>query len=430
MLPGPAVRIDIPLDPLGAVGLTLQKPASRTEVSAGDFVQYQLTLRNATALPATGLQLVDVLPLGFRFARTRCASTLRAARPAAAVRVGRRAHLDDLRGRPRSRRAVVITYVVEVTAGAPRGDAINTAIGSAAEGIGTNRADATVRVRDAFFGSCAVLVGRVVEGECSTPDEELAGRRRRADPARRRHLHEHRSERPVPLRERLRRHPRGAARSRQPAARHRDDPVHPEHALRGPLVLAVRRRAGRNALAHRLLRAAQAAAAIRRARRRGAPAPAPAPPAATTRTPPARRAIPDDATAAGGKTDWLAEAVKAPGNGWLFPPENHNPRAPAQRVVIRHEPAQQVKLWIEGALVDPLSFDGTKTSADGRVAVSVWRGIPLDEGDNEFVAEIVDAAGGAVAAARRASCTSPTRPRAPSSCPSSPCSSPTVSRSP
>ena len=46
--------------------------------------------------------------------------------------------------------------------------------------------------------------------------------------------------------------------------------------------------------------------------------------------------------------------------------------------------------------VDPLMFDGTKTSADGRVAVSVWRGIPLAEGDNELIAEIVDAAGNTV----------------------------------
>ncbi len=65
--------------------------------------------------------------------------------------------------------------MAEVTAGAPPGDAVNSAIGRADGGVTTNQANASVRVKEPFFGSCAVLVGRVVEGECTTPQEELGG---------------------------------------------------------------------------------------------------------------------------------------------------------------------------------------------------------------------------------------------------------------
>ena len=83
----------------------------------------------------------------------------------------------------------------------------------------------------------------------------------------------------------------------------------------------------------------------------------------------------DDATAAGAETDWLAL-----GDGptdFLFPEIGHNPRAPAVRAVIRHKVGQKVVLSTNGEPVDPLSFDGTKKSADGLYAVSIWRGLPL-----------------------------------------------------
>ncbi len=112
-----------------------------------------------------------------------------------------------------------------------------------------------------------------------------------------------------------------------------------------------------------------------------------------------RRAIADDVHAAGGDTDWLAG--QAPGVEWLFPQPNHNPRAPAVRVVIKHAPNQTVVLTYKGKPVDPLTFDGVKANAEDNVAVSIWRGLPLVEGANRFEAEVRDAAGRSVATLTR-----------------------------
>lgn len=106
----------------------------------------------------------------------------------------------------------------------------------------------------------------------------------------------------------------------------------------------------------------------------------------------ARRAIKSDADAGGADQDWASG--QAPGNAWLFPAPDYNPRAPATRVVIKHAPDQTVVLKLpDGSPASGLNFDGSQHSADGRVDVDVWRGLPLKDGDNTFTAEI-HAAGG------------------------------------
>ena len=79
--------------------------------------------------------------------------------------------------------------------------------------------------------------------------------------------------------------------------------------------------------------------------------------------------------AAGAETDWLTL-----GDGptdFLFPSLDHNPRAPAIRVVIRHRAGQKIDLFINGKPADKLSFDGQRAAPGGTFAVSIWRGIPL-----------------------------------------------------
>lgn len=112
----------------------------------------------------------------------------------------------------------------------------------------------------------------------------------------------------------------------------------------------------------------------------------------------ARKAIPDDQAAGGGATDWLADPTPAP--AWLFPGDGFNPRAPAARIVIKHLPGQTVVLRQGGAEVSGLNFDGSKTSADRRHALSIWRGVPLQPGRNAFVAEVRNADGSVAAELR------------------------------
>jgi uncharacterized repeat protein (TIGR01451 family) len=394
--PGPTLRIDLPLDPLAAGDFVLEKQASREEVSAGDFVQYQLELRNASPAAATGVRLEDVLPFGFRYRDGSLRlDGVRAPDPAIS---GDGRTLDISRapdGSPLSLAAstqLLVTYVVEVTAGAEPGDAINRAIGRADGDRATNRATALVRVKEPFFGSCAVLVGRVVDGECTTPQEELGGVanvrlllddgtytntdkngqfhfEKVCDGT---HVVQLDLESLPPDTEVI-----PCIQNTRFAGRSFSQFVDVQGGTLWRTDFYVRKKPGTSPTAP------EAAAQ---------PAPAPAPPREDELTA-RRRAIPDDATASGGKTDWLVEATRAPGPGWLFPPEGHNPRAPSLRVAIRHEPSQHVELSIAGVPVDALTFDGAKPSADGKIAVSVWRGIPLVEGNNELTASIVDASG-------------------------------------
>lgn len=103
--------------------------------------------------------------------------------------------------------------------------------------------------------------------------------------------------------------------------------------------------------------------------------------------------------AAGADVDWIAL-----GDGpddFLFPSIDHNPSAPAVRVVIRHRPGHKVQVTIRGKPVSDLAFDGATVAPGKRYAISIWRGIPLEEGGNMLAAQIVDAKGSSVARIER-----------------------------
>ncbi len=98
--------------------------------------------------------------------------------------------------------------------------------------------------------------------------------------------------------------------------------------------------------------------------------------------------------AAGADVDWLAK-----GDGpteFLFPTIDHNPRAPAIRVVVRHRAGQTVELLIGGKPADKLSYDGIRPAPGGTYAVSIWRGIPLDGEQTKLTAIVRDDKGGEV----------------------------------
>lgn len=101
--------------------------------------------------------------------------------------------------------------------------------------------------------------------------------------------------------------------------------------------------------------------------------------------------VPDDATASGAKTDWLALADGSP--AILFPGPDHSPRAPAVRVVIAHAKGQTVTLTQDGRTVDPVAFDGIKKAEGRNAAISTWRGLAIVNGVTRIVAEVHDRQG-------------------------------------
>lgn len=171
--PGPALRIDIPADPLLSY-LWLQKTVGDEQATVGDFLQYRLELENTNdAVAAPTVTIGDQLPLGFRYQNgsTRIAGT-RSADPTISGD-GRTLTFQVGDIPPKGR--VVVTYVAEVAAGAKPGVATNTAQAIDGNSTASNQAKAAVTVREQFFRDKVFLLGRVLSGDCSESDAEMSG---------------------------------------------------------------------------------------------------------------------------------------------------------------------------------------------------------------------------------------------------------------
>ena len=170
---GPAVRIDIPAT-AQTDGLWVEKSAGKPVVGIGDFLPYRLRVQNNhPTVAAREVVVSDLLPPGFRFQ-------------------GGSARIDGLRGNEPQlseggRRLTIalgdlaagvsreLTYVVEVAAGARVGRATNAASARDQLGSLSNTATATVQVREDFFRSKAIILGRVLVGGCELDDTKKAG---------------------------------------------------------------------------------------------------------------------------------------------------------------------------------------------------------------------------------------------------------------
>ena len=176
--PGPALRMDVPLDPVFGT-LWAQKTASKSQAAPGDFVQYQVTVQNtqtAASLPAKAVQVTDRLPEGFRYQKGSARVNGVATSEPAISSDGRT--LLFATGDLPAKASSVLTYVVQVGAGARIGIATNTA--SAASGtVSSNVASAQVEVRSDFLSNRGIVMGRVYNGACSdsaeVEDTGLAG---------------------------------------------------------------------------------------------------------------------------------------------------------------------------------------------------------------------------------------------------------------
>jgi len=169
--PGPAMRIDIPIDPVAASLLWLRKTAGKDIVSIGDFLPYELNVENKDALvTAPNVSITDTLPLGFRYRKGSARMDGVAVLDPAISPDGRTLTftLGDLP--PETSRT--IRYVVEVAAGARLGEATNKATALINGNIGSNQATATVQVKSDFLSSKSILMGQVIAGACGAPDKD------------------------------------------------------------------------------------------------------------------------------------------------------------------------------------------------------------------------------------------------------------------
>lgn len=166
---GPAMRIDIPVDPMTGV-LWLRKTAGKSIVSAGEFLPYELTLENTDTVAAVpSVSISDTLPPGFRYRKGSARINNAAAADPSISADGRT--LTFAVGTLTATSSAVIRYVVEVTAGAVTGRAVNTAVATGGA-VTSNRASAAVQVQEAFLQSRGILMGRVAGGGCTDPPDD------------------------------------------------------------------------------------------------------------------------------------------------------------------------------------------------------------------------------------------------------------------
>ena len=405
-----AVRIDVPADrPPIAVGLV--KTASRDRAQPGDVVFYTLTAKNLDAGHAKrGVVLTDQPSAQLRLRK----DSLRidgAANPAAVTIAPDGHSLSIALGTIAAGGTRTVTYAMSVRPDATAGQALNKAIATDARGL-TSVASAVVRIEDDGLAGRMTLIGRITDGDCSTSVAH------RGIPGVRVMLED------------------GSFAVTDAEGRYHFDGLVPgDHvvaALEATLPeggkFANCGRSTRNAgsatsrfvsgqggsLAVADFYADVPAAAMDKLIRASAKkldynydfdaknkplTPSDGKPAASPATSDRLPANLDDAarsdrSAAGSETDWLAMGDGP--NGFLFPTVDHNPRAPAVRVVIRHRPAQKVELLSDGKPVSKVAFDAVKRSATGGWAVSVWRGIGI-EGDVVHLTAVIRNADGSEA---------------------------------
>ena len=365
------VTVDVPIDSAPSGALVLEKTSPSRIASPGDIVQFHLRVTNRDAAPSGNVAIRDILPPGLRY---RNGSTRGAPEPLVSAD-GRT--LEYKAQSVGASEAADLTYLTEVAPGAPVGEAVNRATAYTVSRT-SNVATASVRLRKLLFTDAMTIVGRISEGACGTSARDRIG-----VPGIRLLLDD------------------GTF-----VVSDRNGLYHIEGARTGRHVVQLDLRSVPGALlvtdcSGGVRRTGSAfsqfvegsGGSIQRAdfqlRRVAANAAATAEPLPIVPL--------DDASAAGNRPSWLAG--QEPGIEWLFPAVDHNPRAPAVRVAIKHAPDQRVALTVNGARADPLAFDGT--DADGSVAVSRWSGLPLHEGDNVLEARILGPGGAVVATLHR-----------------------------
>ena len=364
------VRVDVPLDRPGAP-LAITKAASAVRAVPGDAVQYRIMVQNSDPVRHTGkIVISDRLPAAMRLksGTVRYNGTL----VAPALAANGRDFTVEAPPLPPSGSAL-LTYIAEVRQDAQPGDALNIASARDDRGTSSPTVDAVVRIERDGISERFTLVGWITDGGCDIDPRKASGigdirvmlqdgTYTVTDSDGRYHFEG--------LRPGL--HIVQVDPSTFPADRAPVDCARNTRNAGSAISRFVEGRAG--ALKRADFRAQTVAARDVKVSENYA-----------------KPVVLPDPEAAGAGRNWIAG--EEPGIGWLFPAEDHNPRAKALRVAIKHRPGQKIELSINGKPVNPLAFDGTKKSANGNIRISTWRGIEIEERTNILEARVVDERG-------------------------------------
>ncbi len=147
--------------------LFLSKQSLRSSATLGDFIAYDLRLENTSNVSISGVMINDTLPKGFRYQKNSTSiNGERVSDPSVSPDGIQLAFsMPDLA----SAEVVTLRYVVEISAAADQGKAINTAQASNGT-VDSNVSTASVLVENPFFNDRAFLLGRVLAGSCGSED--------------------------------------------------------------------------------------------------------------------------------------------------------------------------------------------------------------------------------------------------------------------
>ncbi|WP_211196070.1 DUF11 domain-containing protein [Alteraurantiacibacter aquimixticola] len=368
-----AMRIDIPLDrPTLAVGLS--KVASREVAEPGDPVIYTVTVRNLD--PSRAKRNVTLVDRPSRWLRLRSDSIRIDGEPVEgdALTIAQDGGMLTLAfDKIDAGATATVTYAMIVLPDAPPGDAVNVAEATDIFG-NASRAQANLRIARESIAGRMTLIGRISAGDCAVegPRPGIPGVR-------------------VMLED-------GSFAITDADGRYHFEGLIPgTHVVQiaertlpegGELVDCARstRSAGKDNSRFITGQGGSLAVADFHAIIPQAAAVEEAASAAAEES-----TLLSDTAAAGSETDWIALGDGA--NEFLFPAIDHNPRAPAVRVAIRHRGDQTIALTANGAPVDPLTFEGTDYATGRAFGVSAWRGIHIEGEVLQLRAEIRNADG-------------------------------------
>lgn len=357
-------RIDVPLDPK-RMPLQVRKTVSVSEASAGDFIQYRVTVENNNGTMAmNGAVLIDSMSAGLRLKpdTLRVDGVAVASGAIEASSSGFRVALGTIAARA----TVTITYVVQVTSAARPGDALNNARLQIGGETVSNEAKAAVFIRPLLMSDAATLIGRVFDGGCDAPETRMAG---------------------VPG-------VRILLEDGTYVLSDRDGLFHFEGVRPGTHVVQLdvaslpegyeavqcirNTRHGGSAFSQFVeVRGGALWRTNFHLRRTSAAVAAPV----------VKPVAPKTAAA----TDWFAG--QQAGNALLYPGDGYNPASPAIRVVVKHVAGSVVKARVNGVAVPDINVDVVQASPDKSFLVTQYQGLALGEGDNRLDIEIRGAGG-------------------------------------
>ncbi|MBW2279322.1 MAG: hypothetical protein JRG82_01170 [Deltaproteobacteria bacterium] len=172
-----SIDIDLPLDSEDD-SLFLSITANRDVVGIGDFLQYDVRVRNpGTATAPTGMTLTVTLPVGFRYqAGTSTIDGTAVPDPTVGPK-GRT--LDFVLPAIPTAAMVHVRLVADVTTSAPLGDARAHARSTVSATLESHTATETVLVQEDLFSTATFILGQVAMGACGRagddPIEGVAG---------------------------------------------------------------------------------------------------------------------------------------------------------------------------------------------------------------------------------------------------------------